>query len=272
MKTLRITPIATNSIEASSFDISVGDIVKLRNGLHMHIDTLDANGDYPIRGHREGETADQLSNWTATGAYYENEVSLYDIVAVHKKAVIDGTELSVGTKVLLRNGQEVTIVSTTGSNSGYPIIGYYGDRKNERDEWTATGEFFVNTTSGFDIVSIVEKQEPEYRKYTLIDLVELLIQGSTFYTHEGIKIKLSDRQFIYGKDKLDLNKIVHIPLSLVRPAPFEIDPVKGRHCFVWDDDKRQGKYAIVIYISDDSEYPYVTTGSVNYKNAEPAYP
>ena len=188
------------------------------------------------------------------------------------KAEIDGTELSVGTKVLLRNGQEVTIVSTTGSNSSYPISGYYGDRKNERDEWTALGQFFVNTTSGFDIVSIVEEQEPEYCKYTLIDLVELLIQGNVFYTREGVKVKLSDRQFSYGKDKLDLNKIVHIPLSLKRPVPFEIDPVKGRHCFVWDDDKKQGKYAVVIYISDDKEYPYVITGSVNYKNAEPAYP
>lgn len=273
MKTRRIIPTAVNGIEAQAFDLSVGDIVELRNGLHMYIDVLDGEvGNYCIRGHQEGEIIEHFANWTATGSYYENEISFYDIVALHRKAPTLYTKFSPDTKVLLRNGQEVTIVSTTGSTPRYPIIGYYGNRKNEQDEWTATGEFFVNTTSGFDIVSIVEEPEPEYCKYTLIDLVELLVQGSTFYTREGVKVKLSDRQFTFGKCKLDLNKIVHIPLSLKRPVPFEIDPIKGRHCFVWDDDKRQGKYEVVIYISDDSEYPYVTTGSVNYKNAEPAFP
>ena len=200
MKTRRIIPNAVNGIEAQAFDLSVGDIVELRNGLHMYIDALDGKvGNYCIQGHQEKEVVEQFADWTSTGSYYENGISLYDIV------------------------------------------------------------------------SVVEEQKPQYHKYGLIELVELLVQGTVFYTREGIEVKLSDRQFSFGKDKLDLNKLVNTPLSLVRPVPFEIDPVKGRHCFVWDDDKRQGKYAVVIYISNDSEYPYVTTGSTNFKNAEPAY-
>lgn len=273
MKTRRIIPTAVNGIEAQAFDLSVGDIVELRNGLHMYIDALDDEvGNYCIRGHQEGEIVEQFANWTATGSYYENEISLYDIVALHKKAPKDYTTLPVGTVVLRKDGQKIRIISTTGSNPNYPIIGQYVDAKDRQEEWTSAGEFFLDSTNEFDIVSVVEEQKPQYHKYGLIELVELLVQGTVFYTRDGVEVKLSDRKFSFGKDKLDLNKLVNTPLSLVRPVPFEIDPVKGRHCFVWDDDKRQGKYAVVIYISDDSEYPYVTTGSVNYKHAEPAYP
>lgn len=273
MKTRHITPTAVNGIEAQAFDLSVGDTVELRNGLHMLIDTLEGEVNaYPIRGYREGEVVEQFTNWTATGSYYENEISFYDIVALHRKAPTLYTKLSVGTKVRLRNGQKVTIVSTTGNNPNYPIIGQYVDAEDRQEEWTSAGEFFLDSTNEFDIVSVVEEQKPQYHKYGLIELVELLVEGKVFYTREGVEVKLSDRQFSFGKDKLDLNKLVNTPLSLVRPVPFEIDPVKGRHCFVWDDDKKQGKYAVVIYISDDVDYPYVTTGSVNYKNAEPAYP
>ena len=92
MKTRHITPTAVNGIEAQAFDLSVGDIVELRNGLHMYIDALDGEvGNYCIRGHQEEEVVEQFADWTATGSYYENAISFYDIVAVHKKAPKDYT-------------------------------------------------------------------------------------------------------------------------------------------------------------------------------------
>ena len=101
-------------------------------------------------------------------------------------------------------------------------------------------------------------------------LITQLLKGTVLYTENNTEVRFTNNQFWFGKSKLDFDKIMDVPLSIVKQGcSFPIDPVKGTHCKVWDDDPTMASYALIGKYNIGHIYPFRTLKGTGWKYAEP---
>jgi hypothetical protein len=117
------------------------------------------------------------------------------------------------------------------------------------------------------ILAPPEFQSIDSIKHTILEIMD----GKVFYTEDGTKIHMQDGILKYGEALLNLEKLVGTPLTSGYPKspPFEIDPIKGTHCEVWNfpDDDRE--YALIIGYLDTAAHKFAANNLTYWRHAKP---
>ena len=119
------------------------------------------------------------------------------------------------------------------------------------------------------ILAPAELQTIDSIKHTVLDILD----GKVFYTPDGTKIHMQEGILKYGEKLLNLERLVVTPLTSISPIdpPFEIDPIRGTHCQVWnsEDDKNSNIYRLITGYDYYEDYKFTSSDRFGWKYAVP---
>lgn len=117
------------------------------------------------------------------------------------------------------------------------------------------------------ILAPKESQSIDSIKHTVLDILD----GKVFYTPDGTKIHMQEGILKYGEELLNLEKLVGTILTSKSPnePPFEIDPVKGTHCEVWNFEEDDCEYALIVGYTPTAVYKFTANNLTYWRYAKP---
>lgn len=141
-------------------------------------------------------------------------------------------------------------------SSQIPFQVYYRDIA--KSQWFREDELILASPEFQGIDSI---------KHTILELLD----GKVFYAPDGTKVHMQKGILKYGEALLNLEKLVGTPLTSkhVKAPPFEIDPVKGTHCEVWDFPEDDHEYALIIGYLDTAVHKFAANNLTYWRHAKP---